>query len=144
MNAKELNSILGGILSGSMKELKLEITCRVVGDGDGPKEAEVQSEPNMNGEPELESHCEVDDQDVPRPYSKVNRIDGIGGLAKFLGCAVSTAQKIKNRKEVPFYERGVRVYFYKDEIAAAIGGSAMLGRRSRRAASVGKTVSVDE
>ena len=44
------------------------------------------------------------------------RIDGISGLANFLGCSITTAQKIKNEKKVKSYRSGKKVFFYSDEV----------------------------
>jgi hypothetical protein len=44
------------------------------------------------------------------------RIDGIIGLAKYIGCAPSTAQRIKNQKRVKSYQSGRKVFFYSDEV----------------------------
>ena len=133
MKSNDLGNILGGLLSGDMKEVKFEITCRMVEGADSSAEENAGIVANAESEAAAGNAPMVDDQQVPRPYSKVDRIDGIGGLAKFLGCAVSTAQKMKNRREVPFYERGVRVFFYKDEIAKALGPGSRYAKAGKEA-----------
>lgn len=44
------------------------------------------------------------------------RIDGINGLASYLGVSPTTAQKLKMQGKVTFYEAGKCVYFYSDEV----------------------------
>ena len=44
------------------------------------------------------------------------RIDGIEGLAKYLGCSKTTAQALKNNGEVVYHNVGRKVFFYSDEI----------------------------
>jgi hypothetical protein len=44
------------------------------------------------------------------------RIDGIKGLAEYVGCSVPTAQLMKNNKKVKAYQSGRKVFFYSDEI----------------------------
>ena len=48
------------------------------------------------------------------------KIIGIRGLAAFLNVCVPTAQKLKNQKKIPFYESGNKVYFFSDEVDAAL------------------------
>lgn len=136
MKSNDLGNILGGLLSGDMKEVKFEITCRMVDGAKASAEEDAGEDIVSKSDEDAVIVPAVDDQQVPRPYSKVDRIDGIGGLAKFLGCAVSTAQKMKNRREVPFYERGVRVFFYKDEIAKALGPKSRYAKTGKEAACV--------
>ncbi len=57
---------------------------------------------------------------IIRPFVKEGQIKGINRLADFLGCAPATAQKLKNTKQIPFYERGARLIFYEDEIMDAL------------------------
>lgn len=52
-------------------------------------------------------------QDQPQ---KRIRIDGIVGLADFIKCSITTAQKLKNQGKFPFYNIGSKVYFYSDEV----------------------------
>nr|WP_129732309.1 DUF3853 family protein [Parabacteroides goldsteinii] len=44
------------------------------------------------------------------------RIDGIVGLAEYLGVSPTTAQKLKTNSKLTFYEAGKCVYFYSDEV----------------------------
>lgn len=44
------------------------------------------------------------------------RVDGISGLARYLGVSVTTAQKLKNQGKITTYQAGKCVYFYSDEI----------------------------
>lgn len=54
------------------------------------------------------------------PALKRKRIDGLRGLADYLGVALPTAQRLKNRQSFPAYEAGKRVYFYSDEVDNAL------------------------
>jgi len=50
------------------------------------------------------------------PSMKRQRIDGLRGLAAYLGVALPTAQRLKTNQTVIAYEAGKRVYFYSDEV----------------------------
>ena len=54
------------------------------------------------------------------PALKRQRIDGLRGLAAYLGVALPTAQNLKNKQIIPAYEAGKRVYFYSDEVDNAL------------------------
>lgn len=54
------------------------------------------------------------------PALRRRRIDGLRGLAEYLGVALPTAQRLKNRQSFPAYEAGKRVYFYSDEVDNAL------------------------
>ena len=45
---------------------------------------------------------------------------GIAGLASVLGCSVPTAQKIKNRGDVPFMQKGRKIVFDVEAVLEAI------------------------
>lgn len=57
-------------------------------------------------------------QPVEPAYKQENRqkINGIRGLAGYLGVSVPTAQRLKNKGKFPFYESGNKVYFFSDEV----------------------------
>lgn len=63
---------------------------------------------------------EIIEPEILRPFLKDGQIRGINRLADFLGCAPATAQKLKNTKQIPYYERGSRLIFYEDEIMDAL------------------------
>jgi hypothetical protein len=63
---------------------------------------------------------EIIEPEIIRPFLKDGQIKGINRLAEFLGCAPATAQKLKNTKQIPYYERGARLIFYEDEIMDAL------------------------
>lgn len=44
------------------------------------------------------------------------RLDGIVGLAEYLGVSPTTAQKLKMKGKLTYYEAGKCVYFYSDEV----------------------------
>ena len=62
-----------------------------------------------------EAKKEVDTKEPPR-----GKINGIRGLAKYLGLSVPTAQRLKNKKSFPFYTSGNKVYFFSDEVNAGL------------------------
>lgn len=43
-------------------------------------------------------------------------INGIDGLAKYLGIGETLAQDLKNRKEIPCSQRGRQIWFKKSDI----------------------------
>lgn len=53
---------------------------------------------------------------------KGDRIYGIRGLAKFLGCSPCKAQDLKNQGLIPFYSIGKKVYFFENEVTNALKG----------------------
>lgn len=119
MKDKDLGNILGSLFAGERKEVKLEITCKIVEEGE--HQQEVQEAVEVTEQAAGRTKALPDTDVIPRPFIRIDRIDGIVALASYLGCAPSTAQKMKNEGKVPFYERGSRVYFYKDELAKALG-----------------------
>jgi hypothetical protein len=56
----------------------------------------------------------------PVVASERKKIRGIRSLAAYLGCSPSKAQAIKNSGRIPFYESGGLLYFFSDEIDAAL------------------------
>lgn len=108
-SAPELEVALCKMLDGDTRQVKLEITCKIVEDAAGARQEETSCNENHESR-----------STVPRPISAEGRICGIKGLAKFLCVCESTAQKLKNQKRVPCYERGKRVFFYEDEVLAAM------------------------
>lgn len=50
------------------------------------------------------------------PEIERKRVDGIRGLAGYLKVSLPTAQRLKNKGKIPFYESGNKVYFFTDEI----------------------------
>lgn len=48
------------------------------------------------------------------------KINGIKGLAQYIGCSIATAQKLKNESKFPFYNIGSKVFFYSDEVSKAL------------------------
>ena len=128
MKSNDLGNILGGLLSGDMKEVKFEITCKLVEEED-PKDKTEENAISDESIPESE-----DEAFKVRPFLEEGRLNGIRQLAEFLSCAPSTAQKMKNNGEIPFYERGARVFFYKDEIAKALGPRSRYTKAGKEAA----------
>lgn len=55
-----------------------------------------------------------------KPVGKGIKIKGIRGLAAYLECSASSAQKMKNAGKFPFYEVGNRLFFWSNEIDQAI------------------------
>jgi len=43
-------------------------------------------------------------------------INGIDGLAKYLGVGLTLAQELKNRKEIAYSQRGRQVWFKKSDV----------------------------
>ncbi len=114
-----LGILLSSLLNDDSKEIRLEITCKVV--DRGGTEAAAVSERTAKSKEEIPG--------VPRPLCREGRIDGIAALASFLSCAPSTAQRMKNEGAVPYYQRGVRIFFYEDEVLEALANAP---RRSCR------------
>ncbi|MBE6245840.1 MAG: DUF3853 family protein [Bacteroidales bacterium] len=50
------------------------------------------------------------------------KIKGIRGLAKYLGCSVSKAQDMKNKGLLPYYNVGKLVHFFSGEVDNALKG----------------------
>ena len=115
--------LLSALLNDSGKEIRFEVVCRIVDRNDVEKE-------NADDRPSPSRQDVVfDSQNVPRPLSRAGRIDGIAALAKYLKCAPSTVQRMKNDGELPFYQRGRRIFFYEDEVLASM---AQRPRRNSR------------
>lgn len=93
-NIETLSSAISQLVENG--ELKFEISIKIV--GYEPKDEFV----------------------IERPYLLDGQIKGIQGLANFLKCSPSTAQKLKNNRILPFYEKGSRLIFYQDEIMKAL------------------------
>jgi len=106
-----LGELIGSLLSDNGKEIRFEIVCKVV---------DKQAEDKPPTESSKQNAIVFDEQNVPRPLSPVGRIDGIAALAGFLKCAPSTVQRMKNDGELPYYQRGLRIYFYEDEVLASM------------------------
>lgn len=60
-----------------------------------------------------------------KPIDRGTKIRGIRGLASYLSCSTATAQALKNKGKVPFHQIGNRVFFFSNEVDAAVwtGGS---------------------
>ena len=54
------------------------------------------------------------------PADKGKKIRGIRELASYLQCSTATAQALKNRKDIPYYQLKSRLFFYAGEIDAAL------------------------
>lgn len=54
------------------------------------------------------------------------RLRGIRALASHLGIGVNKAQNLKNEGTVPYYEDGGLLYFYSDEVDAALRKGGVL------------------
>lgn len=52
--------------------------------------------------------------------SERKKINGIQGLANYISCSPTTAQKLKSSGKIPFYNLGSKVFFYSDEVDAAM------------------------
>lgn len=118
--------LLGALLNDNGKEIRFEIVCKVV----DKKEDETARENDVPAR----QNIVFDSQNVPRPLSPAGRIDGIAALAAYLKCAPSTVQRMKNDGELPFYQRGLRIFFYEDEVLASM---AQRPRRNSRQDGVG-------
>lgn len=69
----------------------------------------------------LKSALPVNDaMETQTPEITRTKINGIRGLSAFLGVSLPTAQKLKNKKLVPFYETGGKVFFFSDEVNASL------------------------
>lgn len=55
-----------------------------------------------------------------KEVTKGERIRGIRELAAYLNCSTATAQGLKNRNEVPYYQLKSRVFFYANEVDSAL------------------------
>lgn len=51
---------------------------------------------------------------------KGKKIKGIRELASYLQCSTATAQALKNRNDIPYYQLKSRLYFYAGEVDAAL------------------------
>lgn len=51
---------------------------------------------------------------------KGKKIRGIRELASYLQCSTATAQALKNKNEIPYYQLKSRLFFYSGEIDAAL------------------------
>ena len=51
---------------------------------------------------------------------KGQKLRGIRELAAFLNCSTATAQALKNRNEIPYYQLKSRLFFYSGEVDAAL------------------------
>lgn len=103
-----LGELLGALLGDSSKEVRFKIVCKVVDRSSEPADDEVAPAARHGA------------QEIPRPLSAEGRINGIAALASFLGCAPSTIQRMKNDGLLPYYQRGIRVFFYEDEVLATM------------------------
>ena len=54
------------------------------------------------------------------PQQERTRIRGIRGLASYLGIGLNKAQNLKNDRVIPYYEDGGLLFFYSDEVDAAL------------------------
>ena len=115
----EFGGLLGKLLVGNQREVKIEITCRIVDDAVEACTAAVEVTDEAPAAADVPQKSANDDC-IPRPFLKDGRIDGMAELAKFLTCSTVTAQKLKNDGAIPYYQRGARVYFYEDEILASM------------------------
>ncbi len=43
-------------------------------------------------------------------------INGIDGLAKYLGIGLTLAQELKNKKEIAYSQRGRQIWFKKSDV----------------------------
>ena len=57
---------------------------------------------------------------MPEVSQKRVKLNGIVGLADYINCSVTTAQKMKNEGKFPYYNIGSKVYFYSDEVEIAL------------------------
>lgn len=48
------------------------------------------------------------------------RLNGVRGIAKFLGCTPKTAQSLKDKGLFPVYWIGKNLYAYSDEVEAGL------------------------
>lgn len=76
---------------------------------------------------EAEQVSKIPIQPTAKPNLTTKPIRGIRQLAEFLGCSPATAQKLKNRGLIPFYNIGNRVFFEPDKVNSVKGN---LGRRA--------------
>lgn len=59
----------------------------------------------------LETKLEIIQNQIESPY-----VNGIDGLAKYLGVGLTLAQELKNKKEIAYSQRGRQVWFKKSDI----------------------------
>lgn len=59
----------------------------------------------------LETKLEIIQKQIESPY-----VNGIDGLAKYLGVGLTLAQELKNKKEIAYSQRGRQVWFKKSDI----------------------------
>ncbi len=59
------------------------------------------------------------------------KIKGIQGLANYISCSPTTAQKLKSSGKIPFYNIGSKVYFFSDEIDFAMSRNKEYKETSR-------------
>lgn len=57
---------------------------------------------------------------TPEHEEKGKKIRGIRELAAYLQCSTATAQALKNRNEIPYYQLKSRLFFYAGEVDAAL------------------------
>lgn len=58
--------------------------------------------------------------EIQEPSTTRVKVNGIRGLAEYMGCSIATAQKIKNSGKLTCYEKGSRFFFFSDEVDEAI------------------------
>lgn len=112
----DIGSVIAKLLGGQKKEVRIEITCKVLDDSLPTAPSEVADEKRGIEQPDAAGSVAAKRKKLQRPYNPEDRIDGIDALASYMGCSSATVQKLKNRKELPCYDLGSRVYFYIDEI----------------------------
>ena len=59
----------------------------------------------------LETKLEIIQNQIESPY-----VNGIDGLAKYLGVGLTLAQELKNKKEIAYSQRGRQIWFKKSDI----------------------------
>lgn len=59
----------------------------------------------------LDTKLEKMQESIGSPY-----VNGIDGLAKYLGVGLTLAQELKNKKEIAYSQRGRQVWFKKSDI----------------------------
>jgi len=88
---------------------------------------EFMQEQELKKEKEAQQVSKIPIQPTAKPNQTTKPIRGIRQLAQFLGCSPATAQKLKNRGLIPFYNIGNRVFFEPDKVNSVKGN---LGRRA--------------
>lgn len=72
----------------------------------------------------LLERSKVSNQEVKNePIEVKEKIKGIRGLARFLGCGVNKAQELKDSGKFSVYYTGTRVFFFSDEVLEGIKDS---------------------